>query len=233
MIKNKRILIICSVLFLLVEAALGIIIQIAPTPNNFQYLSVALACVFCFLFIEKTSSYLFTQIALLFTVGADFFLVFLNGSNRLAGMLFFAGTQIAYFLRIFFEETNLKVRKIHLILRIFAAIAILVATTIVLGEKTDALSLVSMFYYTNLILNIAFAFIHVKNDYLFVIGLILFAVCDTFIGLSNIGPYITISEGSLIYKLLNLEIDIAWIFYVPSQALLSISLLTRKLKKRV
>ena len=65
------------------------------------------------------------------------------------------------------------------------------------------------------------------------IALVCFAVCDTFIGFANIGPYMSISEGSLIYKLLSSEIDIAWAFYVPSQALLSISLLTQKIKKRV
>ena len=233
MIKNKKVLISLTTVFLIFEAVLSYFIQTVSPPNKIQYLSVILACAFCFLFFEKSKSYLFTQIALLCTVGADFFLVFSEQPSKLWGMIFFAGTQIAYFLRIYFEEKNQRVKKAHLIIRIAASIIVLAATCIVLGESTDALALVSMFYYANLILNIVFAFIDFKSSYILAIALVCFAVCDTFIGFANIGPYMSISEGSLIYKLLSSEIDIAWAFYVPSQALLSISLLTQKIKKRV
>lgn len=233
MIKNKNILFSLSIAFLIVEIQLSYLIQTKQSEFNYSYFAIVLACAFCFLFAEKSKSYLFTQIALLCTVGADYFLVFTNEKDQLAGMIFFCGTQIAYFLRIFFEEENPKARKIHLITRVSVSVVVLAATCIVLGAKTDPLALVSMFYYTNLILNIIFAFIHFKSSYLLAIGLVCFVICDTFIGFANIGPYMSISESSIIYKLLNADFDIAWAFYVPSQALLSISLLNKEIKKRV
>lgn len=233
MIKNKRLLLSLSGIFLLVEIILGIIIQTKPSPQNFQYLSIVLACIFCFVFLEKSKSYLLTQIALLCTVGADYFLICVNPMNQLCGMIFFSGTQIAYFLRIYFEEKNNKIRKIHLITRVCASIITILATLIVLGKQTDALALISMFYYANLLLNIVFAFINFKSSQILAIGLVCFALCDTFIGFANIGPYMNLSESSVIYKLLDLNIDLAWLFYVPSQMLLAISLLPNKIKKRV
>ena len=233
MLKNKRLLIALSLAFVIIEITLGIIIQTPKSNNYIQYFAIALACVFCSIFFEKSKSYLFTQIALICTAFADFFLVYLFPIEQLNGMIFFAGTQIAYFLRIYFEEQNAKIRKIHLITRIIASIVALVATFIVLKESTDALALVSIFYYANLILNIVFAFVNFKNAQILAIGLVFFAICDTFVGFASIGPYMTLSEGSLIYKILNSGVNVAWIFYVPSQMLLAISLLPNKIKKRV
>lgn len=233
MTKNNKLFFSLIGIFLFIEIILGVFIQIIPSPHKLQYLSVALACIFCFLFVEKSKSYLFTQIALLCTVGADFFLIIVSPINQLVGMIFFSGTQIAYFLRIYFEQNNKKTRKIHLIARVIAIIITIAATFLVLGAKTDALALVSMFYYANLILNIVFAFANFKNSKILAIGLVCFAICDTFIGFANMGPYMGISENSLIYKLLNLNVDLSWLFYVPSQTLLAISLLPNKLKKRV
>ena len=233
MLKNKRLLIALSLAFVIIEIALGIIIQTPHSNNYIQYFAIALACVFCSIFFEKSKSYLFTQIALIFTVLADFFLVYLYPIEQLNGMIFFAGTQIAYFLRIYFEEQNAKIRKIHLRTRIIASIVAIVATFIVLGKNTDALAIVSIFYYANLILNIVFAFINFKNEQILAIGLVFFVICDTFVGFGSIGPYMTLSEGSLIYKILNSGVNVAWIFYVPSQMLLAISLLPNKIKKRV
>lgn len=233
MTKKHKILISFSVVFLTIEVILGYFIQTVFPPDALQYSAVVLACVFCFSFAEKSTSYLFTQIALICTVCADFFLVCLQDMNQLAGMVFFSGTQIAYFLRIYFEEKNKKTRQIHFILRSCASVIVLMATSIVLGKNTDALALVSMFYYTNLIFNIVFSFLNFKTSNLLAIGLVCFAVCDTIIGMVSLGAYMDVSKNSLIRALLNSKIDIAWLFYVPSQTLLAISLLPNKFKKRV
>ena len=233
MLKNKRLLIALSLVFVIIETALGILIQTPKSNNYIQYFAIVLACVFFSLFFEKSKSYLFTQIALICTVLADFFLVHLFPMQQLNGMIFFSLTQIAYFLRIYFEEQSTKIRKIHLTTRIIASIVVIVATFVVLGKNADALAIISMFYYANLILNIVFAFINFKNAQILAIGLVLFAICDTFIGFANITPYMSLSESSLIYKILYSGINVAWLFYVPSQMLLAISLLPNKIKKRV
>ena len=105
----------------------------------------------------------------------------------------------------------------------------IVITIIVLKEKTDALSLISLFYYANLIMNIVFAFMQTKKSTIFAIGLLLFAMCDFFIGLSVMADsYLQLSAENLLYKLNDLDFNFAWLFYVPSQACIALSLLKEK-----
>ena len=189
--------------------------------------------VFCFLFVEKSKSYFFTQLALIFTVFADLFLVWFGAEDQLSGMIFFFGTQMSYFLRIFLEESNPKTRKIHLIVRISASILISFATCVVLGENTDAVAIISLLYFANLAINTIFAFVNFKRSPLLAIGLTFFVLCDIFVGIATMGAYIHIAEGSLAYKILNSGVNWAWIFYVPSQTLLAISLFPTNIKKRV
>ena len=234
MIKNKKLLVILSVIFLTAEAALGVLLQTAQhlTPINLRYTAVVLACLFFILFAEKSLSFLFTMLALVCTVGADYFLVYSEEMQQLPAMLFFSVTQTAYFLRLYFEDNNKSRRLVHLICRAVLSIIAVGATFAVLGSSADAVAAVSMFYYANLILNIVFAFIAFKKSWVFAIGLLLFALCDTVIGLSLINTYLPISEDSFIYKLINPGFDLAWAFYLPSQALLAVSLLPKIVKKK-
>jgi hypothetical protein len=233
MIKSKKILIPLCIVFALAEIQLSYIIQTAPAPNNWDFISVALACAFCFLFVEKSTSYVFTQLALLFTVGADYFLTYGNNFDQLLGMIFFSFVQIFYFLRLFFEDENKQRRKIHLFGRIAASICVLIATQLVLGDSVDALSLFATFYYFNLLLNLFMSFIQAKGISVFSMGLLCFAICDLFIGFSIISSYIDVGNSAIVQFLKNPGFNIAWVFYVPSQALLSLSLLPKRIKKRV
>ena len=146
-------------------------------------------------------------------------------------MIFFSVTQICYFLRLYFEDTDGKRKKWHLVCRIFLSLAAITLTLAVLGKNSDAVAVVSMFYYANLILNTVFAFIGFKKNPLFAIGLLLFILCDTVVGLSMIDGYLPVSQDSLIYKMTHPGFNLAWVFYVPSQTLLSISLLPKRLNK--
>ena len=87
--NNKKIFFIslCT-MFFVAEAILGYYIQISGMPKvlMFQYTSVALACAFCLIFAEKSHAYIFTQLGLIFTLGADYFLVHLQPQNKLSGM---------------------------------------------------------------------------------------------------------------------------------------------------
>ena len=234
MVKNKKILVISSVLFVLFEIALGFYRELGEVERfrEFSFFIIVFACAFCFLFIERSKSYLFTQAALIFTVCADFYLVLLEPRKQLPAMLFFSGTQIFYFLRIYFTDENIKRRKIHLITRIVLSIVALVVPFFVLRDKTDALSLVSIFYYANLIMNIVFSFVSFKKLPLLAIGLVLFLCCDTLIGLDVLmHSYFQVRTRTLLDMILYPGFDLAWAFYIPSQAILSISLLPERLKK--
>lgn len=234
MIKNKKLLILLSALFLTAESILGVLLQTSQNkiPINLRYTAIILACLFCILLAEKSLSYLFTQIALACTVGADFFLVYISPMQQLPGMLFFSVTQIAYFLRLYHEDNNATRKKVHIILRVSLSAAAIIVTAAVLGKNTDALAIVSMLYYANLVLNLAFALAAFKKNPVLAVGLLLFILCDTVIGFSFIDAYLPIPETSFIYKIIHPGFDLAWAFYLPSQALLAVSLLPKRLKWR-
>ena len=230
MIRNKKILLGASVAFLCVMAVLGVLLQTVQgsVPVNLRYASVVLACLFCVVFAEKNTSYLWTQLALIFTGGADYFLVYRTDMLQLPAMLCFSVVQIAYFVRLYREDGSKTRRKIHLALRAALSAAVVAVTLAVLGKNCDGVALISMFYYANLILNAVFACISFKKNPIFAIGLVLFILCDTVIGLGEIDAYLPIREESVMYKILSPGFDLAWAFYLPSQALLAISLLPRR-----
>jgi hypothetical protein len=160
---------------------------------------------------------------------ADWFLVVTKPMEQLTAMIFFSVTQICYFLRLYISEDNAKKRALHCIIRASLVAIALALTFIVLKDKTDALSLVSLFYYANLIMNIIAAFAQFKKFPILAIGLLLFLMCDTFIGLDVMAKsYIPIQDGSFLHSVLHSGLNIGWIFYVPSQALIAISLLKIK-----
>lgn len=229
MIQNKRLLCLLSCLFVSAEITLGILIQTADVGvRYFSYASVLLSCAFCALFFERASDYAFTQLGLFCTVCADYFLVLTEPRRQLPAMLFFSVTQLAYFARLYTSDRNAKRRKYHLFVRIGASLLAIVATLTVLGDKTDAVAIVSMFYYANLLINIIFAFLQPGSTRFFAIGLFLFVLCDTLIGLSCLDAYVAIAKDSFLWTLLHPGFDLAWAFYVPSQTLIALSLLPKR-----
>ena len=232
MIKNKKLLLGLSVAFLCIMAVLGVLLQTAQEaiPINLRYTAITLACLCCFLFAQTSYSFLFTQLALIFTLVADYYLVYLQDVQQLPAMLSFSVVQIAYFLRLYFEDENKTRRKVHLVLRAALSVAAIVVTLAVLGKACDAVAVVSMFYYANLILNAIFACISFSKNPLLAIGLVLFILCDTVIGLSQIDTYLPVAKDSLMYRIIFPSFDLAWAFYLPSQALLAVSLLPNRWK---
>ncbi len=227
---QKRLISACSV-FLGVELALGILVQTTGGALNtvVSFGAIVLACLFAIALYTKTKEYALTQIALACTVIADLFLVVLTSHRELA-MVSFSVTQICYFLRIYLEQQSKRERIIHLSVRGTLVALALVLTVVVLKEKTDFLSLISLFYYANLLMNVIYSYLQLKKSMLFAIGLTLFALCDLFIGFSVLGElYMSMEKGTLLYWLSNPGFNIAWVFYVPSQALLSVSLAKTKL----
>ena len=224
--KNK-ILKISAAAFAGAEIILSILVQTTSGTQNtlVSYGAIILSCVFCILLFTKSFNYALTQAGLIFTVLADLFLVVLNPIMQIPAMICFSFTQIFYFLRLYLWQGS-AMRRRHLIARCALTVVAMLATVIVLGEKTDALSLISLFYYANLIMNIAVAFSQHRRSLLFPLGLLLFLLCDTVIGLNVMAKsYIASAEDSLIMKIINPGFNLAWVFYVPSQTLIPLSLL--------
>lgn len=233
MIKNKRILVCAVSFFAITEAILGYLLQTLSDKSVlwFSFSAIILACLFCTVFAERSSAYFLTQLALVCTVCADYFLIIAPVRQQLPAMIFFSATQLSYFLRLYLYDENKKRRVWHIGARIAASVAAIAATLIILGSKADAVAIVSMFYYANLLTNIVFAFIQFEKPGIFAIGLLLFALCDALIGFAFLDGYLPISQDSFIYKIIHPGFDLAWAFYLPSQTLLSISLLPRQWKK--
>lgn len=201
--------------FLLAEAILYWLIL--TTGGQMLVWSSYLSILLCLLYALTGRSRLIAG-ALACTAGADFFLVVCSPIQRLSGMVCFLCAQALYATMLHRNRPN----RIFLSLRAgITALAVAVAVMI-LGEKTDALALVSICYYANLIINLITA-IAQKNK-LFSVALVLFLLCDTVIGLQvAAGSYLHIAEGSLLHRILFMDFNLAWFFYLPSQVLIVLS----------
>ena len=218
--------------YVCVQLSLGIALQVTEgrVINACQFCAIILACLFCAVLAERSREYVFTQMALVCTVCADFFLVWTQPMKQLPAMIFFLGAQILYAARLYLLAGKTE-RRVQLILRVALCAVIVGVTLVVLGTNTDALAIVSMLYYAQLILNVAFAFVKFRSRAMLAVGFLLFLLCDTVIGLDLINGYLPISPDALLYKIIRPGFNLAWVFYLPSQVVLSLSLLPKKLKK--
>ena len=206
--------------FLVAEAILYYLImttkgQMLPV---FCYAAIAVCFLFALLNIKRFD--ILILLGLAFTLAADFCLVICQPIQQLPGMLFFSVTQIFYAIRLHINSG----RKLLIWIRLGLIAAGEILAAVVLKEKLDPLAVVSIFYYANLIGNIVTAFSDFSQNRLFAVGLVLFLLCDTVIGLQiACGTYLPIQEGSLLYRIIFPDFFLSWFFYLPSQVLISLS----------
>ena len=229
--EKLRVIITC--LFLAVEVALAIMIQTTIGITSVVcFSSVTVALGFALTLFRLDLDYFATCVALLLTVCADVFLVLLFPQNKLAGMILFLFVQIAYGFKMFLQDKTKTGKVVHLSTRVGLVILAVTLTIVVLGEKADAVSVISMAYYANLLLNIVLAFM--RKNFVFAVGLVCFALCDALIGLQVLSEVvISFPEGSFIYALLHPPFNLVWAFYLPSQTLIALSLLRKRENGRV
>ena len=188
MIKNKKLKTTLVATFCIIEAILFFLVQATngDTWAFVSYLSIILAFAFMITNASLTKNYFLMQIGLLCTLCADFFLVVLEPIQELP-------------LRLYFNQKTQKERNIHLISRAGVSVLAIIVAIIVLKENTDALSIVSMFYYSNLVVNVIVAFTECKTSILFPIGLLLFLCCDTVIGIDvMLSDYLNSANSSTV-----------------------------------
>ena len=178
------------------------------------------AIVLCFLYAASRWGNKFLIAGLACTVGADFFLVVCDPIQQFWGMVFFLGAQSLYAAVLHISHPG----KVLLFIRL-GLIAVAEAITVaILKDSTDPLAVISICYYVNLIFNIILAFLQFKSYPALSIGLVLFLLCDTVIGLQVMsGGYLPIPEGSLLHNIIYAPFNLAWLFYLPSQVLISLS----------
>ena len=207
-------------MFLLAE--LGLYYLVLTAGGKVLVASSFGAIVLCFLFaLSQTGKGNRLVVAGLgCTVLADFCLVICDPIQRLWGMVFFLGTQILYAAKLHRVKKNKRL----LILRCLLTVAAAGMAVLVLGEKTDPLALISLCYYANLAVNILAAFGSFRKNRLLAVGLVLFLLCDTVVGLQVASDlYLPIAEGMLLHRILFSGFNLAWFFYLPSQVLIALS----------
>lgn len=162
--------------------------------------------------IYKTKDSLITLLALLFTLVADTFLVLL-GNHLTIAMISFSIVQIFYFYKI--KNINqIKLIKKDLIRLVTIALVILVIFIISI-KNLDLLILFTAFYFLMLLFNFIDSLKTFKKYPSFSIGLLLFILCDIFVGLGFLQISLPVS----------IPFDLVWFFYAPSQVLLATSIL--------
>lgn len=234
MSDSKKIFIPAAV-FIAAEAAAWVSVQF--TDGNIQtaicYSSVLCALAFSSYLLFINARGLSTVAGMLFTAFADFCLVVLSPSPRVIAMLFFSVAQLCYAVRLALSESDKKAVCYHIIARGSATLVLELAMLAVLGSSADALTVITMFYFANLAVSLFIAFFREKNI-LFQIGLLCFILCDIFVGLGVlISDYITVSETSFLYKITHTGINIIWFFYIPSQTLISLSILKNSKRTKI
>ena len=213
--KSDAVLTLC---FLAVSCVLYYFILTAGDTllTTTSYASIVL----CFLYALSRWKNFWIIGGLACTVGADFFLVVCDPIQQFWGMVFFLGAQTLYATMLHRSRPGKTLLFIRLGLITIAEIV----TVAILKNNTDPLAVISICYYVNLIFNIILAFMQFKHYKLLAIGLVCFLLCDTVIGLQVMsGGYLPIPEGSLLHKILYVPFNLAWLFYLPSQVLISLS----------
>lgn len=201
--KSQDVSVLDSI-FILVESLIYITFIIFDIKNIDSTLIKYLGIVCCLIYaLINKNRYSIT--AMVFTTIADFFLLVINKYYEV-GVFVFIFAQIAYLY--YLGNFNNKGNKAFFALRcLFIGLAIIY---LFLNNLNQLLNVLTTIYFTNLIFNFIQSLYN--KQYLLALGFILFICCDICVGLNNILPY---------NKLINIGM---WIFYLPSQVLINLSI---------
>lgn len=154
-----------------------------------------------YLYIKKDLDDILLPLALIVTAIADYFLL-IKDNNYQWGILCFCLVQTIYAYKI----DKLKSIPIRIL---FLIICILILK--ISNQSFNLTNILATYSITNLTLNVIISFI--KNKNMFSIALLLFWLCDINVGIYNL-------QIKYIYPIAGM---LMWIFYFPSQILLTIS----------
>jgi hypothetical protein len=139
---------------------------------------------------------------------------------------FFTLVQIIYCVR--YTDKNIKIMLINTF-AIFLFIFFAYEIAILFMEEINILFPISLFYGICLLSSVIKAIkasmnnlYTAKSKHMIVLGMVLFLLCDTCVALSNI-PILFPNSGYIITRFQAITYFLIWVFYLPSQLLLSLS----------
>lgn len=207
-----------------IEILLFVLIHFVDTgirSGVLHYLSIVLCAALVFVVKDETPALTWTRIGFFFTLGADWFLTYRHDEQFL-GTLLFLFAQLAFAKRLLSSETHPTP---WILLRILLFGAGLIAASVLVTGLWDGLLVTALLYYALLVSNAVHASFRWNHSMLFAVGLLFYVGCDTLVGLSQSAAYLSIPVTSIWYALLHAPIDLIWVFYLPSQALIAASAL--------
>lgn len=227
MLNFKKIDYIVISVFILLEIALylsflfidkGIFVtRIEYSTLKYASISLCLAFSLYCLIRKRKMVNCFIPIALVFTLISDYFLLFNTNQNLYVyGLITFIITQLIYFAFILYLRKSKLELLINFLVRSLLTIAVLVVAFYL--NYSDVLTILALVYFVELLSNFLYSTFLIKLDkeyLIFSLGLLLFIGCDINVGLNNVHLF----EG-IDYSLVNF---LMWVFYLPSQVLLSLT----------
>ena len=166
-----------------------------------KYAGILLCLVFSLLCALRGGDRLIPP-ALALTAAADWFLL-LRGDHFGLGVALFLGVQTLSLLR-------LRRLGAPAALPLRAGLPLLMALAVWRAGLAGPLNLLACLYFSQLLSNALLAWT-LRAERLFALGLALFVGCDLCVGLFNLGLFLPFSSVGM------------WLFYLPSQALISLS----------
>lgn len=213
-----------SVIFIITEIVLyGLILSNTGNVAASSYASVILCFVFALTFVKLQPRSIAFCCGLFFTVIADGFLV-LKQSDLAVGMVFFLIAQLIYMACVMSYSANGYLRFFQFSLTAVTALILCMCVKTVAGEGAGALERISTVYFAVLGFSTIFMLVNIRKNPLFAVGLALFICCDLVIGLQGLSAFTAFAEGSFGYALTHAPFNLAWLFYLPSQTLIALSL---------
>ena len=203
-------------------------IQVFMSSNMIKFICIILCFIISILTREHAlcnRDISLLQIGLFITILADLLLLILD-SHYILGITLFCIVQIIYSIRYDVGNTRSTIRKFIII---FVAIPIGYIVINIFIMKVDFLFMIGLYYVVCLLTSLTKAIKAYKykiypnpNRHMIALGMILFLMCDINVALYNIIGFISLT-GKFINILYNISFISMWLFYLPSQVLLSLS----------
>lgn len=222
-LKNINFKKLYILLFLLVQICLyPLVVFGVGNVRVMAYIAILLCFATSVVLLQKNRQSLLLAVALFCTACADFFLILKGGSNKNLAMCFFVVAQLAYGAKTLLFAKNKKEFLANVVARFVLMSGLVIGSFAVVGNP-PLYVVFSMIYFGNLLTNLAFAFLHFKQNKMLAVGLLLFVCCDLFVGFGEMITLLDLGADHFITKLVSVPVSIHSIFYHPSQVFLCLS----------
>ena len=216
-LKNNLIIVLYSLIELVI--CVLIVFDVIKDIDAFNYSMIVLNFVLSIIFfiLNENRFNIFLMLGMFFTCLADYNLIIL-GKNQELGVVFFTLAQLSYMMML---KVNVK----ELIIRLVVIIFLEVLSLIIVKDLYSFLVFITMLYLSIFITNIIFGFIK-KIHLLFLIGMILYLLCDICVGVSSFELFQDTSIAEILGRLI-------FYFYIPGLYLMILASYIKNKKEKV